>query len=298
MTQGANTLSATGGSGQTALSWPGDGAVRSMLTWDLRINPGVNNAPMLPLYGTNNGLSFLFRVRPYLKSTSNTATSRATSNERYWTLFFWSNRSLTDTQPGGNAIFQWHSGQPDTYAGMHPYPDGGAGAPFGIPQHPEVSVLSNDFTDTDASGNPVEWTWGDWVWCGGTLFRDGLNSGNFHHVFYYDLERATGDQITVDLSTGSGWTSGGNPPVPSITMGQSPFKTYTGDESFCGEIAQIHIFDALLTRANFVSEIGSPGASGKQIWYRNTSPDSTMADQSGQAHHPFWVGTAASVISI
>lgn len=269
-----------------------------MLTWDLgggglaADTLPVGGGALLPIYGSTDGVSYLFKVRPFLKDTTTTATSRATVNERYWTLLFWSNRSLTDTQPGNNAIFQWKGVPPanvaDTYYGAHPYPFGGTGAPFGIPQRPEISVYGNDY---DAG---VEWTWGSWIKCMFTARR--TSATDTEHHFYYDLDRAPGTFLNGSL-TFAGWAAT-NPPNPSITCGQSPFKTYTGDESFCGDIAELHFFDNLLSEANANAEFANPGSSGKQIWYRNTRPDSVMADQSGQGHNPFWVGTAATVIAI
>lgn len=271
--------------GNTALFMAGDGAVDCMPYWDLggggTTTPGT---PKLPIYGTGNGgVTYFFEVLPYLKSTSNSSTTVNTSNPRYWTLFFWGNynKGAIRTPLSGNGIFQWNGGAADSYYGGHPYPFGGAGAPFGIPQRPEVSAYGNDY---DAG---VEWTWGSWIRCMFTAERQSANVTR--HRFYYDIDRSPGTFLEGSLDFSSwGHT---NPPNPVITICQSAWNTYTGNESFAGYIRNIGFADDLMTESEVASEMTSPLTTSADLFYRKVNPDLAMTDQGPHGNTPTIWGT-------
>src|SRR6266850_2739429 len=92
------------------LEWPGNGAVRRMLYW---ANP-------FPIYDA----TYIFRVYPRKKIVpTNSPTG-------YYTTFFW----------GNNGPFAWQGGLPNTYYGMHPYPQ----PPPNGPGHWEIAIRSGD----------------------------------------------------------------------------------------------------------------------------------------------------------
>lgn len=305
-----------GGGSLTALDWPGDGPTRAMLTW---VDPHTNG---MPIYGPLNGAgpatlgaTYFYRCKPFRKDTSTTSVSRTTSNPRYWSGYFWGNsfndggewQSHPATPVNGNNIFQWTAGNiADTYWGFHPYPDGVGGPPVGIPQYPEISVQSNDFTTHNlGSAGLISpgaaddlFNWGQWIWC---MFRvQKTGAATYAHEFYYDFEV---DNSGLEYGfTDATWTVNGNPPSPVITFGQSAWVTYAGNEEFCGAARGFIIIPQWVTSlANCRSIIANTTSTGVNStlsglgissWYVNVNP--TTADISNKngsgLHNPIWVG--------
>lgn len=304
---GAETLS--------ALDWAGDGQSRRMIAW---VAPQANG---MPIYGPLNGAgpatlgaTYFYRCKPFRKDTSATSVSRVTSNQRYWSAYFWGNsfndggewQSHPATPVNGNNIFQWAPGDiADTYWGFHPYPDGVGGAPVGIPQYPEISVRSNDFTTHNLGSagliSPAAadalMPWGSWTWCMVRVQKTAAN--DYNHETYWQLDV---DNSGLEYGfTDSTWTAAGNPPQPVITVGQSAWVTYAGNEEFCGAIRGLIIVPQWITSlANcrlIIANTTSAGVlatlSGLGItpWYVNMNPTvADISDKSGQGHHPIWVG--------
>jgi len=242
------------------LQWPGNGDQRRMLYWD---NP-------FPIYDA----TYVFRVLPFLKDTE--------ANPRYWTTFFWGNTSNNDS---AGDQFSWNNGNPDSYYGAHPYP---SPPPMGTPQRWEVSVESADFLGPTPD-------WGRWHTQVFRAWRE--NSSTTHHEFYFDWPNMS-SVITHTVNSAT-WGKT-NPPIPRITMGQSAWLTYAGNEEFKGVIRGIQFYSGLLSLADAASEINAPmsTANGRSlIWYLNLNPrPSDTADKKGVGtpHNPNWRGVPAN----
>ncbi len=305
----------------TALDWSGDGGgvggpTRRMIVWQ---DPHLNG---MPCYGPLNGAgpdtlgaTYFFRIKPFRKDTSTTSVSRVTVNERYWTTYFWGNSNPDGgewTTGGPTGIFSWDAGNPNTYHGvLHPYPDGtggGGGPPFGIPQYPEISVEALDFTTHNITGTvdgsfiapgatDDELSYGNWQWIVGRVRKS--SSTDFEHECYYKIEvNNAGMRVAFSSAT---WAAT-NPPHPVITVGQSAWCTYTGNEEFCGAIGAMIMVPqwvtsltdcrsiiANTTNAGVKSTLDSLGLPNE--WYLNMSPTTTdISDKGRRGNHPIWVG--------
>ncbi len=209
--------------------------------------------------------TYIFKVYPRKK------TSGAF---RYYTTFFW----------GNDGSFTWDGGNANTYYGAHPYP---IPAPTG-PGQWEISVYSDDFV----TGTEVQWD--RWYT---QAFRAWRESPSItHHEFYYDLPDIS--KVIKQTIVDSSWANK-NPPIPLISMGQSAWGLYSGDEEFNGIIRGIQIYSGLLSVADIQSEIAAPKstvAGQNFLWYLNTDPrpsDVTDKKGIGTAHNPSWRGTTA-----
>ena len=245
------------------LQWPGNGDVRRMLYWD---NP-------FPIYDA----TYVFRVLPYAKISE--------SNPKYWTTFFWGNtKDDDDIWSPGFPVFEWNNGMPDSYYGAHPYP---TPSNTSSTQKWEVSVESQDFLGPTPD-------WGRWHT---QVFRAWRESSSVvHHEFYYDWPDTS--KVVTRTVNDSSWGKT-VPPIPRITMGQSAWLSYAGNEEFKGVIRGLQFYSGLLTLAEAASEVTTPMSTphGQQlIWYLNLNPrpsDTTDKKGVGTPHNPNWRGTTA-----
>jgi len=231
-----------------------------MLYWD---NP-------FPIYDA----TYVFRVLPYAKVTE--------SNPRYWTTFFWGNTDNNDSS--GDTLFSWNNGRPDSYYGAHPYPN----PPTMGDQKWECSVESYDFLGPTPD-------WGRWHT---QVFRAWRESSSVTwHEFYYDWPDTS--KVIVRKTEDPNWGKT-NPPIPRITMGQSAWLTYAGNEEFKGVIRGLQFYSGLLSLSEAASEVTTPMSTTKGqslIWYLNLNPrpsDTTDKKGVGTAHNPKWRGTTAT----
>jgi FG-GAP-like repeat/FG-GAP repeat len=236
---------------ETGLEWSGNEST----TFERRI-VFANPFPIYPA-------TYVFRVFPRKK---------AGPNPRYYTTFFW----------GNNGSFSWDGGLPNTYYGMHPYPN----PPPDGPGQWEISVLSNDFV----SGSEVQWD--RWYTQVIRVFR--VNASTTRHEFYWDWPDRTKllDNDIIDPD----WAAR-NPPKPAIVVGQAPnnglgqsWGGYAGFEEFKGIIRGMQFYNSLLTLPQVESELATPG-SVVRPWYLNLNPTPTdISDKSGSNHDPVWEG--------
>ena len=100
--------------------------------------------------------------------------------------------------------------------------------------------------------------------------------------FYWDWP----DQAKVIRRTDKHYS---DPPHPVISVGDAPWNP--GREVWNGVLRGFQFYDVALTPDDIANEIGSAG-SVQTPWYLNHDPTpSDIADKSGGAHHPVWVGT-------
>jgi hypothetical protein len=209
--------------------------------------------------------TYIFKVYPRKKTVSQHGPYL------YWTTFFW----------GNDGPFTWGSGSCNSYYGAHPYPEP---APAG-PQQWEISVNCNDYL------NGTQVVWDRWYQQAFRAYRDA--QGRTHHEFYYDWpDQSKRVEKTVD------WAPV-NPPRPIISMGQSAWGSYDGDEEFNGIIRGIQIYAGNLSPNDIGAEIAQPlstTAGRNFIWYLNLNPrpsDTTDKKGIGTPHNPQWRGTTA-----
>ncbi len=246
---------------ETGLDFPGSDAVTS--TMRFRFADPQNNG--LPIYGPNGqGVTYIWRALPRQQAG-------------YYTAFFWGN----DDGQNNLSTFLWtSSGGADSYYGAHPYPQS---PPNGATHFWEVSVEQRDFVN-----GVVEY--GRWhtqalrVWTG--------SDGRKYHEFFWDLPNTDSAHTVVRVSPSS-WGNV-NPPAPALTWGDAPWQP--GREVWNGVLRGIQIYATKLSVDDILAEVQSPASTtlgANNIWYLNLNPTpSDISDESGQGHHPSWVGSA------
>jgi len=218
----------------------------------------------LPIYGPGgNGVTYIFKVLPRQQTG-------------YYTTFFWGN----DDGKGSLDTFFWKNGaESDTYYGAHPYPD--SASPDGTTHSWEISAGGGDVLNGAVDN-------GRWHTQALRVWRDA--NGNKHHEFYWDLPFTDSGHVVAYV----GPTTYGemNPPEPAVTFGDAPWQP--GKELCSCVLRGIQIYSSLLSPTDIQKEIASPQstqAGSASIWYLNLNPTpSDISDQSGQGHHPEWVG--------
>ena len=113
--------------------------------------------------------------------------------------------------------------------------------------------------------------------------------------FYWNLPDTT-KTITFDSADdNSGYATTFPSGTPALTFGDAPWKP--GNECLSGVLRGLQIYNAVLTRADILTEAANDSenaaqtAAGKAaLWYMNQNPTpSDIADKSGAGHHPAWL---------
>lgn len=245
----------------TGLDFPDNATIPNGETVSFKwTDPHLNG---LPVYGVGqNGLTYIWRYYPKQQAG-------------YYTTFFWGNND------GGGTLstFLWDGGGADSYYGAHPYPNP---PPNGTAHQWEVSVEQNDYVNGTVEYNR-------WHIQALRVWRDA--SGNKHHEFYWDLPNVDAGHLTSRVSPNT-WGEQ-NPPAPALTWGDAPWQP--GNELGYGIHRGIQIYSKLLSLSDILAEIDTPQSTvdgAANIWYLNLNPTPTdISDQSGQGHHPSWVGS-------
>lgn len=302
----------------SALDWPGNGSARRMLVWDLGGGGLAGySAPLLPIYGPLNGagpatlgITYLWQSMNFRKADATSGIDRdAGGNPRYFSDWFWGNSfddgSNWQTHPSlpvnSNNIFQWATGdQALAYYGFHPYPYLGNQADGN--QAYEVSAEQNDIVTDDNTGNPSIPRYGSWESHAAIVKRTGLN--DFQHKFYYDcLSPGSFSKVITFNFTFSAWMLSGNPPQPVLTLGQSAWVTYTGNEETCGKKRRLAVALRELTTTEIAAYhacdtnaavLSWAAANSVTLWYLNCNPtlaNIVTTDFSGAGHVPRWIGS-------
>lgn len=155
-----------------------------------------------------------------------------------------------------------------TYYGMHPYPHF---AEADQPPHWEISMGGSDVE----SDNPIvvnQW-----------YTQVVTTTDGYLQTFYWNWPNMTTDVLTAQ--------DGRKPlaPNPAIIIGDAPWNA--GYENYSGVIRGLQFYDVVLTPDEIQREIDNPG-SVRKPWYLNLNPTpADISDQSGNGHHPAWVGT-------
>lgn len=251
----------------TGLDFPGSAAVTSAPSASaprtMRFKFADPHLNGLPIYGPRGaGITYIWRALPRQQAG-------------YYTAFFWGNDDgLNDLR-----TFLWLGGhEADSYYGAHPYPQV---PPKSNTHFWEVSVEQSDFTK-----GAVEY--GRWHTQALRVWADPLGK---HHEFYFDLPKTDPAHRVVRVSPPS-W---GNriPPAPVLTWGDAPWAP--GNEVWSGVLRGIQIYATALSIRDILSEVKAPGSTSdgaKSLWYLNLNPTPLdIADKSGRAHHPTWVGS-------
>jgi hypothetical protein len=158
------------------------------------------------------------------------------------------------------------------YYGFHPYPEPPPPL-MGTPKW-EISVDGG----ADITGDPV--VFGRRYLQVAVVFQEGPSA--YRHTYYWDWPDTTHKIVWV----GSAYAPA---PNPAIMVGDNPWNP--GEEVWNGVLRGFQFYNAALTPSQIVQEIAAPG-SFRTPWYLNLNPTPTdIADQSGNGHHPAWVGT-------
>ena len=176
--------------------------------------------------------------------------------ESYYTAFFW----------GNNGAFY----PSKTYYGFHPYPDWNSAY-----QHfwEIASPPGGDFV------NDTHVVYDRWYTQVAICRISGTSTVQ---EFYWDWP----DISKVVRHTGKLYK---DPPVPVLAIGDAPWNH--GHEVWDGVLRGFQLYNTALTTSEIAQEIKSPG-SVKTLWCLNLNPTpKNILDQSGNSHHPGWVGT-------
>ena len=175
--------------------------------------------------------------------------------QSYYTAFFWGNNG---------AFFP-----SNTYYGFHPYPDWNTAH-----QHfwEIASTPGGDFVGL----NHV--VYDHWYIQVAVCYISGSTTVQ---EFYWDWP----DVAKVVRHTGKPYD---DPPMPGLVVGDAPWNH--GNEVWDGVLRGFQFYDVAMTPSEIAQEIVSPG-SVRKPWYLNLNPTPCdISDQSGNRHHPTWVG--------
>lgn len=174
----------------------------------------------------------------------------------YYTAFFWGNNG---------AFFP-----SNTFYGFHPYPDWQSESQhFWEIAAPPGKDITND-------RNVIYDRWYTQV----AICR--IAETSTIQEFYWDWpDTSKVIRYSVEIAP--------DPPVPVLAVGDAPWNH--GHEVWNGVLRGFQFYDRALTPSEIKQEIKTPG-SVQTPWYINLNPTpENISDQSGNGHHPVWVGT-------
>jgi hypothetical protein len=253
------------------LDWDGTGDERRMLYW---------SSPFAMIPAT-----YLFKVYQRNQVTG------VGDGSRYYTTFFW----------GNNGAFDWGTDYSESFYGCHPYP---VTAPTGNGKW-EISMYHWDHITRDDASEP--YVTND-AWYSQAFVAQDLGGNDYYHRFYINLPDVTTTwRITDTIIDITPYPV--VPPTPAIMMGQAPnvggvsWGGYSRWEEQNAIIRGIQFYNVALTESQILA-LSSLQTDAQVLakcielgisapWYLNMNPiPADVTDQSGNAHHPSWDGTA------